>query len=174
MKITSRLGVLLAKIAGKEATLEHMTPPWATNAEEELMLEIADRVDGLESASVPEVASADKGKYLHANETTGALEWAGASGGDSGVLIVHYDPDTLALDKTWSEIYTADVAFILLRSEGESITQALRLFVVETKADSYEGQFDVSAIGSDGDVGSVFTWRTDSADGYPGYTEPPT
>ena len=86
MKITSRLGVLLAKIAGNEATLEHMVPPWATHAEEELMLEIADRVDGLESASVPEVASTDKGKYLHANESTGALEWAEASGGGGSSL----------------------------------------------------------------------------------------
>jgi len=84
MKITSRLGVLLAKIAGRESSLEHMVPPWATNAEEELMLEIADRVDGLESASVPEVETEDKGKYLRANETTGELEWAEAGGGGGG------------------------------------------------------------------------------------------
>ena len=98
MKITSRLGVLLAKIAGKEASLEHMVPPWATNAEEELMLDIADRIDQIE---------------------------AGGSGGGGGnnVLIANYDNDTGALDKTWQQIYDAlnsgTPAFIKGNNDGE-------------------------------------------------------
>ncbi len=137
MKITSRLGVLLAQIAGKEDSLDRMVPPWATNAEEELMLDIADRVDGLEAGAVPEVATADKGKYLHANEDTGALEWAeagdvpevatadkgkflhanedtgalewaaAAASDGSGNFVIHFDSVTGTLDKTWQEIADA-------------------------------------------------------------------
>ena len=80
MKITSRFGVLLAKIAGKEANLEHMVPPWATNAEEELMLDIADRIDQLEAGG-------------------------GGGGGGSDTVILHIDEETGALDKTWQEIH---------------------------------------------------------------------
>lgn len=43
--ITSRLELLLAKIAGHDVNLGTMTPPVATNLTEELLLEIADRLD---------------------------------------------------------------------------------------------------------------------------------
>lgn len=43
--ITSRLELLLAKIAGHDVDLSTMTPPVATNLTEELLLEIADRLD---------------------------------------------------------------------------------------------------------------------------------
>lgn len=41
------------------------------------------------SGGVPAVEDADKGKYLHANESTGDLEWATAGGSGGGVLVVH-------------------------------------------------------------------------------------
>lgn len=58
------------------------------------------------SGGVPPVEDADKGKYLHANESTGDLEWATAGGsGGGGVLAVHDEDGTL--DKTWREIIDA-------------------------------------------------------------------
>lgn len=53
---------------------------------------------------LPAVAAADKGKFLHTNESTGALEWAeGGSGG--GQLVVTLAES--ALNKTWQEIHDA-------------------------------------------------------------------
>ena len=37
---------------------------------------------------LPDVGSSDKGKYLHTNESTGALEWS-EGGGSGGVITVH-------------------------------------------------------------------------------------
>ena len=45
--ITSREELLLAKIAGRDVNLETMTPPVASNMTEKLMLEIAERIDGI-------------------------------------------------------------------------------------------------------------------------------
>ena len=58
------------------------------------------------SGGVPSVEDADKGKYLHANESTGDLEWATAGGsGGGGVLVVHDVGG--ALDKTYKQIVDA-------------------------------------------------------------------
>lgn len=163
MKITSRLGVLLAKIAGKEATLEHMTPPWATNAEEELMLEIADRVNGLESASVPEVASADKGKYLHANESTGAIEWAEASGGGSSAVVVHVDWNTGALDRTWTELLNASKTGLVYIYDGDNTGGAVAIMAQIGYSDdpvSYYANFSWLD-------GNINAFSCSTADGYP-------
>lgn len=62
------------------------------------------------SGGVPPVEDADKGKYLHANESTGDLEWATAGGSGGGVLVVTEDYDTAMLDKTWKEIHDALLA----------------------------------------------------------------
>jgi len=45
--IKTRWQVLLAKLAGKDVSLETMTPPVATSPEEKLMLEIAERLDNI-------------------------------------------------------------------------------------------------------------------------------
>lgn len=166
MKITSRLGVLLAKIAGKEASLEHMVPPWATNAEEELMLDIADRVNGLEAGAVPEVASTDKGKYLHTNESTGALEWAEASGGSSsGPLIVNLvEGDQInTLDKTWQEIYDAPFA-VVIKNLGENAKGRQDVWYIGIDDETY-----VVLVGTGLDDAVYFT--ADSASGYPSHTD---
>ena len=85
---TSRLEVLLAKIAGNEASLETMVPPWPANLSEKLMVDIADRLNGVANATVPEVSNNDKGKYLHSNAETGAVEWAAGGGGGGSDLPV--------------------------------------------------------------------------------------
>jgi len=72
-----------------------------------LLEEIAENLSGSE---LPEVTSDDKDKFLHTNDTTGALEWADASGGGgSGAFIVTLtgDDDTPVVDKTNAEIYAA-------------------------------------------------------------------
>lgn len=43
--ITSRIELLLAKIAGRDVDLNTMTPPVASNTTEEMLLEIAERMD---------------------------------------------------------------------------------------------------------------------------------
>lgn len=46
-QITSRLELLLAKIAGHDVDISNMTPPVASNLTEELLLEIAERIDNI-------------------------------------------------------------------------------------------------------------------------------
>ena len=47
--IRSRLEFFLAKVAGKDIDLNTIVPAGATNAVEELLLEIADRIDGADA-----------------------------------------------------------------------------------------------------------------------------
>lgn len=70
------------------------------------------------SGGVPPVEDADKGKYLHANESTGDLEWATAGGSGGGVLVVTDTDGTL--DKTWQEIADADLAVVIVASESKT------------------------------------------------------
>jgi len=79
--ITSRLNTFLAKIAGRNVDIGTLTPPVAVNATEELLLEIAERVDDV--SSVPEIEEGDVGKILTAGED-GAV-WASGGGGGSGL-----------------------------------------------------------------------------------------
>ena len=70
------------------------------------------------SGGVPAVEDADKGKYLHANESTGALEWAeGGGSGGGGVLVVNAEYDgesTYTLDKTWQECKDAELVSVTM------------------------------------------------------------
>ena len=75
--ITSRLNTFLAKIAGRDIDISTLTPPVAINVTEELLLEIAERVDDV--SSVPEIEEGDVGKVLTASED-GAV-WASGGGG---------------------------------------------------------------------------------------------
>lgn len=110
------------------------------------------------SGGVPAVEDADKGKYLHANESTGDLEWAeGGSGG--GVLVVHVDEEG-ALDKTWNEINAADVAFIVYSGSEDGETLHSREFVVNTS--EVDGAYQVIAFST-----RRLTYVTNTADGYP-------
>lgn len=66
------------------------------------------------SGGVPTVEDADKGKYLHANESTGDLEWAVAGGGGGASTLVVNVTETeedgvyiYTCDKTAGEILSA-------------------------------------------------------------------
>ena len=74
---------------------------------------------------LPAVAAADKGKFLHTNESTGALEWAeGGSGG--GVLVVADTDGTL--DKTWQEIHDAMLSGGAVIQVEEAVNTVLKVY----------------------------------------------
>lgn len=108
------------------------------------------------SGGVPTVEDADKGKYLHANESTGDLEWATAGGTGGGVLVVHQSCDELegyTLDKTWQEIFDADCPIIV-----DEDTDAK--FYVPITSVFIDGPIYIVA-------NSLVEYATNSADGYP-------
>lgn len=106
-------------------------------------------------AELPAVTASDAGKFLHTNESTGALEWA--EGGSGGVLVVHDVEGTL--DKTWQKIHDTPVA-VILDSTGK------RLFVSDTII-NVSSKYVVSA----GYRGEISTYVAQSASGYPTYTD---
>ena len=62
--IRSRLEFFLAKVAGKDVDLNTIVPAGATNAVEELLLEIADRI--ADAGAAPAAATADKAGVVKA------------------------------------------------------------------------------------------------------------
>lgn len=112
------------------------------------------------SGGVPPVEDADKGKYLHANESTGDLEWAeGGSGG--GVLVVHDVEGTL--DKTWQEIHDAFVAGSVRIQNGTDTNTLANVLGVQYNSKSGEYSVEVADVGS----WQPGTYVASSADGYP-------
>ena len=119
----------------------------------------------LEMPVTPEVKNADKGKYLHANESTGALEWAEVSGGSGGVLIANIDSSTNALDKTWKQIHDADLTIIRDSNEsdwGESGYGQTEFVVAVYIADDMYS-LDVTDVYQS----TTSTYETDTENGYP-------
>lgn len=102
-------------------------PPVAAPFEDPAVAALEARVAALEAGGgVPAVATEDKGKFLHANESTGALEWETAGGGPSGgVLIVHnvYDDGSVRLDATYADIAEASMVFL----RGEYVDMGLEM-----------------------------------------------
>lgn len=132
--ITSRIELLLAKIAGRDVDISTMTPPVAINLKEELLMDIADRLDsaaselpevsatdngdvlkvvsgkwakGEESKELPAVSSTDNGNVLAVVE--GAWAKSAPSGGGGDVIVVNfsYENSAYVADKTFTEVYTA-------------------------------------------------------------------
>ena len=81
--IKSRIGMYLAKIAGRDVDTDTLMPPVPINEQEELLSEIADRIDNIKDATLPEVGTTDAGKVLTVGED-GA--WAPAESGGGGGL----------------------------------------------------------------------------------------
>lgn len=116
------------------------------------------------SGGVPPVEDADKGKYLHANESTGDLEWATAGGsGGGGVLVVGMtvDGNTATLDKTWQEIVDADLAVVKEEYDTGASIDTLSAYGIG------EGTYWVNFGGHDGELPD---FEASSASGYPSAT----
>ena len=192
--ITSRLEILLAKIAGHDVSLSTMTPPVAANATEELLLEIADRMDNAAS-ELPSVTKTDegkilsvnnKGKWVAADETKelptvsgtdngnvltvveGAWAKAAAPSGGGGVLMVTVTQESTnwTFNKTWQEVYDAFTA-------GTNVI--LSLPVYDTSGAGYfDYELVTGVIYKDASYQVVimtgageYAFRTSSANGYP-------
>ena len=84
----------------------------------------------------------------------------GGGGSDSSVLVVHGNAETLSLDKTWSQINTADVAIYLAGEEG---VEKNRFLVTATWVEN--GTYGVNVFAD----GTVLQFTTDSESGYPVY-----
>ena len=110
------------------------------------------------SGGVPAVEDADKGKFLHANESTGDLEWATAGGSGGGVLVVTDTDGTL--DKTWQEIKDAILSGGVVIDDGTNALCAIAAIF-----DSRGSQYKVSSCALGGTL--VRAYVTDSASGYP-------
>ena len=87
--ITSRIELLWAKIAGRNVNINTMTPPVASNMTEKLMLEVAERLDGMGSAASGDAAGlmskADKTK-LDGIETGAQKNPGAATASAAGVV----------------------------------------------------------------------------------------
>lgn len=104
---------------------------------------------------LPAVEAADKGKFLHTNESTGALEWAeGGSGGGVLVVTATTEGNATTLDKTWQEINDADFAVV---TDGSA-----RKFVANVAYNEKTGIYTVTD-------SSNISYTADSASGYPSY-----
>lgn len=91
---------------------------------------------------------------------TGTLSWAsGSSGG--GVLVVHVDDETGALDKTWQEIYDADFSVIVgaIGPTGKAYGHVLSAY-------SLMGSYTIKVLDGGENYGTSY-YITSSADGYP-------
>ena len=108
---------------------------------------------------LPAVAAADKGKYLHTNESTGDLEWATAGGSGGGVLVVHDVDGTL--DKTWQEIRDADFAVVVIAAQN--IVRKDPVIVTNDARGEYKV---VTGYAEEG-----YTYIASSASGYPTLSE---
>lgn len=87
----------------------------------------------------------------------------GSGGGGGGALIATLNMQTRALDKTWTEINSADLAFVSINEAGMKITGLVALTA------QAEGAYVVGAISyGESETGIVMLrFAAESADGYP-------
>jgi hypothetical protein len=98
---------------------------------------------------LPAVGATDKGKTLQTNATTGAPEWAEASGGGGGVLMVTDTGGTL--DKTMGEIqdaYLAGKRVIINTSDGSVARDVIGINPIFRGKSTYEGVVETYFIGN--------------------------
>lgn len=156
-KLITLLQTIINKIKGLQMTAPVPQEEYVEYLED--MIAVVNDADLDVPNELPAVAAGDKGKFLHTNESTGALEWAeGGSGG--GVLVVHDEDGTL--DKTWQEIHDAIVGgmpcFVMEDEDGITIQLVTAVFI---DSGSY-----YAAIGEE-NTGSYNEYTASSADDYP-------
>ena len=119
------------------------------------------------SGGVPTVEDADKGKYLHANESTGDLEWETAGGSGGGVLVVTDTDGTL--NKTWQEIVDADLAVvhIEINSEEDPPPRGSVCPVIYHEIDTKMGDYSIGVLFLEDSSLFVQNYVASSASGYP-------
>ena len=108
----------------------------------------------------------DTGKvYFYNAADTEWIEFAGNGGGSSGggsnVMIVNCDESTYTLDKTWSEINSAEYAEIKISSTGAS-----QFMHIDQIAHSSNYAVIAHGVAANGTV-TVVQFVTDSESGYP-------
>lgn len=117
------------------------------------------------SSELPSVGASDKNKFLHANESTGALEWAeGGSGG--GVLVVNgtWSDNVCTLDKTWQEIHDGGFGVVkFVDYDGVTYLPILAVY-------SNFGSYNVSAMTEGESSLTTLIFQVSSESGYPTYT----
>ena len=109
---------------------------------------------------LPDVGSSDKGKFLHTNESTGALEWAEGGGSGGGVLVVTDTSGTL--DKTWTEIHDAMLSGGAVVSFSETDTGSVVTAMYSDKEEAY-----VIIVCDRVGAGQFATYFASTASGYP-------
>lgn len=92
----------------------------------------------------------------------------GGGGGGSGILVVHCDNDTGALDRTWREIYEADFAVLPYVEEFDGGTTKHYLILDEVGVYPQDGFVAVFC-----DEDNVRPFVSETPDGYPVYTDEP-
>ena len=116
-------------------------------------------------AGVPAVEASDKGKFLHTNESTGALEWAEGGGSGGGVLVVTDTDGTL--DKTWQEIHDAianGIVYLYDSANGFNSGIIFRASEEDNKGTMY---YNIRAVGGVYATATVIDYTAPSADDYP-------
>lgn len=72
----------------------------------------------INALKLPTVGTSDKGKYLHTNESTGALEWAEAGGSDLPSVTAEDDGKVLAVvSGAWA---AAEISDLISSASGVS------------------------------------------------------
>jgi hypothetical protein len=96
----------------------------------------------------------------------------GGGGGGTSILFANVDTTTESLDKTWQEIASADVAYVIMANARLT----MKIPVVATIADASNNAYYVGAVGVTVATGegnetefelTQYTFKATSADGYP-------
>ena len=121
-------------------------------------------------SELPAVGANDKNKFLHTNESTGDLEWATAGGSGGGVLVVNGTWNEAGtectLDKTWQEIYDADLA-IWNNADSENKDTYI---CVNRAVDPFANKYSLIFSEAFGTETYQYKFYADSASGYPVYS----
>ena len=154
--ITNRDDIFLAKSAGRNVDISTMTPPVAASTKEELLLEIADRVDELENGS------GGGGSALPTPGTAGNVLTSTGSGWDSAapskeeywIDITYGDPFTT--QATCAEVLAQVTSGKTVLAKIDLGSQKLTLVCTTARSDKC-----VFVGGIDEGVGAVATLITD-------------